>query len=224
MWWKDKWNECVFWTESVAVILQTGVCTCLSRAILSHSRSCLLALSCRSSFLICSTCQAESRHCHRYSPTQSDNGYDQTLTHSRNPRNTYWAKMLNNRKVNAVWALLNWWAGFPCLTAFHPFIVIVMPNCQRHKVVVQKKDKPKTPQVADSSFYDARVKTSCIHRNTEWPLFHLKYHQIPWYYWPIKAYFLLCNKLHCIHTFSLSDTFTQSNRPATLHCDLVIFE
>lgn len=55
------------------------VCTCLSRAILSPSRSCLLALSCRSSFLICSTCQAESRYCHRYAPKQSDDNYYQTL-------------------------------------------------------------------------------------------------------------------------------------------------
>lgn len=38
-----------------------AVCTCLSRVILSHSRSCLPALSCRSSFLICSTCQPERR-------------------------------------------------------------------------------------------------------------------------------------------------------------------
>lgn len=30
--------------------------TCLSREILSHSKSCLTALSCRSSFLICSIC------------------------------------------------------------------------------------------------------------------------------------------------------------------------
>lgn len=52
------------------------VCTCLSRAILSHSRSCLLALSCRSSFLICSTCQAEPRHCHLFAPTQSDDNYN----------------------------------------------------------------------------------------------------------------------------------------------------
>lgn len=42
------------------------------------------------------------------------------------------------------------------MTAFHPFIVIVMPNCQRHKVVVQKKDKPKTPQVADSMTQESK--------------------------------------------------------------------
>lgn len=67
------WNELAdasSWLWCVIVCIappDRRVCTCLSRAILSHSRSCLLALSCRSSFLICSTCQAESRHRHRYS-------------------------------------------------------------------------------------------------------------------------------------------------------------
>lgn len=66
------WNE---WADALLCIYlpsDSRACTCLSRAILSHSRSCLLALSCRSSFLICSTCQVESRHCHGYSRTQPE--------------------------------------------------------------------------------------------------------------------------------------------------------
>lgn len=86
------------------------VCTCLSRAILSHSRSCLLALSCRSSFLICSTCQAESRHCHRYGPTQSDDNLffrHWVSLSDRNRCGAQWVKTLNNRTVNAQSATVN---------------------------------------------------------------------------------------------------------------------
>lgn len=86
------------------------VCTCLSRAILSHSRSCLLALSCRSSFLICSTCQAESRHCHRYSSTQSDDNLffrHWVSLSDRNRCGAQWVKTLNNRTVNAQSATVN---------------------------------------------------------------------------------------------------------------------
>lgn len=90
--------------------LDRRVCTCLSRAILSHSRSCLLALSCRSSFLICSTCQAESRHCHRCSPTQSDDNLffrHRVSLSDRNHCSAQWVKMLNNRTVNAQSATVN---------------------------------------------------------------------------------------------------------------------
>lgn len=38
--------------------------TCLSNEVLSHSRSCLAALSCRSSFLICSNCQWKQKWSH----------------------------------------------------------------------------------------------------------------------------------------------------------------
>lgn len=96
------------------------VCTCLSRAILSHSRSCLLALSCRSSFLICSTCQAESRHRHRYSlntpwwqllaDTQSRSWTETTKSCSARQ-----IKMLKNTRIN----YLKGQTGFSCLTAFH---------------------------------------------------------------------------------------------------------
>lgn len=138
-WWKDmyEFNElgalnwfCEVTLCVVVVPPDRRVCTCLSRAILSHSRSCLLALSCRSSFLICSTCQAESRHCHCYAPTHSDDNYYETLSESHlgTTETTVLlseSKMLNNSGVTAERALVNWWAGFSCLAALHCLLIFM---------------------------------------------------------------------------------------------------